>query len=145
MDWQVIILTLGTAIITMVGNIIITSLSIRKIKVEQKIEYEKEFMSKRMRSYDQICSALSELEENLMQNKDKRKVLLDQLHSTWTENFHYCSMEINRQLFVLFRFDLQKGEDILNRSFNFIREQMKKELDKYFNNKEITKMGRKNY
>ena len=63
MDWQVIILTLGasliTGIITLLGNIIVSKSNIKSVTVENEYKDKKEFIDKRIKSYDVILKCIN--------------------------------------------------------------------------------------
>lgn len=73
MDWQVVILTLGasliTGIITIIGNIIVSRVSLKKTIVENQHADKKEFIDKRFKAYDKILTTItSQLETKIIKD-----------------------------------------------------------------------------
>lgn len=135
MDWQVIILTLGAALITgltsIVGNILVVRSNLRKSVLENKEQKEKEFMSTRISTYESILAILSDINENLTED-DLSDIYL-QLQDKWLSNYIYISVNTNRRLHVLtVRMESKNVKDVSSEA-KFIREKIKEEIDEYYN------------
>ena len=139
MDWQVIILTLGAALITgltsFIGNILVVRSSIRKSAIENKEQKEKEFMSTRINAYVSILSILRDINESLSENELFDKCT--QLENKWLVNYPYLSININRHLHILTKCIETKKTERLNFRIRDIREKIKEELDEYYNIKDV--------
>ena len=135
MDWQVVILTLGTALITgvtsIVVNILVVRSGLRKSVLENKEQKEKEFMTTRINAYASILVILRDLNEGIGGSEliDKHK----QLEEKWLANYPYLSINVNRLLLILT--DNMEAKDSKNLTGNIrvIREKIKEELDEYYN------------
>ena len=134
-DWQVIILTLGAALITgltsVVGNILAVRSSIRKGVLENKEQKEKEFMSNRINAYSNILVILRDINESLSENE--LSVKCTQLENKWLVNYPYLSLKINRDLHILTECLETKNTNSLNFRIMNIREKIKEEIDEYYN------------
>lgn len=133
MDWQVIILTLGASLITgavsLVGNIIVTKLNLKKTMLENRESSKKEFMHKRMDAYNQILKNINYLEQNL----DKENVLEESnIEQSWLNWYPYCSKELNYRLHMFIKYFGKKGKSEIVLSLSNIREQIKDDLDEYY-------------
>lgn len=139
MDWQVIILTLGAALITgltsVIGNILVVRSSLRKSALETKEQKEKEFMTTRISAYTNILVILRDINESLNEADLANKCT--QLENKWLVNYPYLSININRHLHILTEcIETQKIKD-LNYRIRNIRKKIKEELDEYYNVKDV--------
>ena len=138
MDWQVIILTLGAALITgltsIVGNILVVRSNLRKSVLENKEQKEKEFMSTRINAYESILSILREINENLNEHDLANKCA--QLESKWLSNYPYISININRRLHFLTEHLESKNTNNIKFDIRLIRDMVKQEIDEYYNIKD---------
>lgn len=139
MDWQVIILTLGAALITgltsVIGNILVVRSSLRKSVLENKEQKEKEFMTMRISAYTSILVILRDLNENLSEHDLINKCT--QLEDKWLVNYPYLSININRHLHILTEYIETQNIKDLEYRIRSIRKKIKEELDEYYNVKDV--------
>jgi len=132
MDWQVIILTLGasliTGLVTIIGNVIVSRISLKKIIVENQHNDKKEFIERRFKAYDEILKCISSQSENkLIKDFDEQKEKIDKI---WKENYHYCSKQINNDMYFLIKyFDFSHSTKSRIKSLS---EAMKSDIDRFY-------------
>ena len=137
MDWQIIVLTLGSALITgavsIIGNIIVMRSNTRKSLLESNEQKTKEIMSKRLKVYDSILLYINYIEK--YEDETKCREFCAKLHDCWLNNFSYLSKEVNHRLNSLTRV-IEKEDKFINFHINSLREQIKIETDEYYGIKE---------
>jgi len=138
MDWQVIILTLGASLITgavsLIGNIIVSKTNLKKTLIENQEQIKKDYLRRRILIYDSLLVRLVEIEGNLGNKKVLEKTELERI---WLEDYHYCSKEVNRQLYLFLGSFDRKTDDVIKKGYiKKIREQIKMDLDNYYGIKE---------
>ncbi len=134
MDWQVIILTLGasliTGIITLLGNIIVSKSNIKSITVENEYKDKKEFIDKRIKSYDDILNCINHEFNNLTKEEKKSEEQKKNIDKIWRCNFHYCSKAVNKRMVLLIKyFDTSYRT---KQRISVLSEVMKKDIDRYY-------------
>lgn len=134
MDWQVIILTLGasliTGVVTIIGNVIVSRISLKKTIVENEHNDKKEFIEKRFKAYDEILKCISSQSENKMIKDENFEEQKEKIDKVWRENYHYCSKQVNKDMyFVVKYFDFSFNT---KRRVESLSEEMKKDIDKFY-------------
>ena len=100
MDWQVIILTLGAALITgltsVIGNILVVRSSLRKSVQESNEQKQKEFMAIRLKAYEDVLIILHDIDES----NDEQELIQAclRLQNQWLDKFLYISKNLNHEL-----------------------------------------------
>lgn len=133
MDWQVIILTLGASLITgvvsLVGNIVVSKSNLKKTILESRETSKKEFMQKRIDSYNKILKKINYLELNINIGNILEKSFIEE---EWLDCYPYCSKELNNRLHMLIKSFEKKEYSYKIASISNVRNQIKADLDEYY-------------
>lgn len=137
MDWQIIVLTLGSALITgavsIIGNIIAMRSNTRKSLLESNEQKTKEIMNKRLKVYDSILLYINYIENS--EDETKYREFYAKLHDCWLNNFSYLSKDVNSRLNSLTHV-IESENQYTKFHISSLREQIKIETDEYYGIKE---------